>query len=155
NRSRADHLRSPASLHPLDAEGISMTTKRILALSDPHRALPLRRLGRRLSRAACVALLAPAIPGAVHAAPATGPERPLPPPARFVLYLQGRRIGSSTDSFTRTTFEGKPAILQESSMVMKLNAGGEVEQTRKTQSYASLEKQLLFVRSERTEGHVS
>src|SRR5207248_9962840 len=79
----------------------------------------------------------------------------LPDPATFVTYLNGRRIGTSIYSYTHTTFEGQPAILEEIETVLKYRAGGDVERKEKYQRYSSLDNRMLFVRAETADGHAS
>jgi transglutaminase-like putative cysteine protease len=88
-------------------------------------------------------------------APAPKSELKLPPAATYLIYLRGEKAGELKISFTRTTFEGQPAILKEMELHLKYNAGGEVEETTKSQRYLALNGALLFGKTENSSGHAS
>lgn len=123
-----------------------------------HTACSLERrhqgmaLGRRVRSLGLLGLWIAALPSAAAAAPAPGGERKLPSPASYGFYKDGHRIGTFKISYTRETFEGKPAIVEELDVTMMIVAHDKVENTQKTQTYVSLDNHLLFLREERSEG---
>jgi hypothetical protein len=112
------------------------------------RPAPARpRVSRVVAGTAGLALLAPALQLSAHAGPLVPAARQLPPAAKYVVYMDGQRVGSQTISFTQATFEGEPALLEESTFQVRLVADGDISLADRTQRYVGPDNRLLFLRS--------
>lgn len=85
---------------------------------------------------------------ALVAAPGGRAAEKLPPPSKYGVYLLGIKAGQMTTAYQEATFEQKPVVRIDSSMTVKIEALGEVEQKVLVRSYVTPKGDPVYMRSE-------